>query len=144
MKKYIKIIALILSVFTLCTILCSCDAIDEMRDKQAFWQKDGSILYNGNTYVKLPLYTEVNSKDFGYDSYIHVTEKNVPVLLSSEFGSYRNITKDGVVIDGNGELYALAGKYAQVLKEAEKATRGEYNVFTYHEGTNCNAEVGGS
>lgn len=140
MKKYVKIIALVLSVFTFCTILCSCDALDEMRDKQAFWQKDGSILYNGNTYVKLPVYKELNYKAYDHESYIHITEKDVPVLLSSEFGSYRNITKDGVVIDGNGELYALAGNYAQVLKEADAAARGDFNVFTYFGGKVCTAE----
>ncbi|MBR2151978.1 MAG: hypothetical protein IJ944_01660 [Clostridia bacterium] len=132
MKKYAKIIALILSVVTLCTILCSCDALDDMKAKQGFWQEDGTILYNGNTYLKLPEYAELNydSENVANIDYIHVTEKDVPVILSQQFGSYRNVTKDNVIIYGNGEMHALAGKYAQIEKEMQKAIRGEYEVFT--------------
>ncbi len=141
MKKYAKLISLVLVIITFCTILCSCDALDEMRASQGFWWKDGTIHYDGNTYVKLPVYTELNSSAYGYDSSIFITEKNVPVLLSQEFGSYRNITKDGVVIDGNGELYALAGKYAQVVKEAEKVVRGEFDKYTIEYYDNYDTEM---
>ena len=150
MKKYSKLISLILIVVVLCTILCSCDALDEMRSKQAFWQEDGTILYNENTYLKLPEYVELNydSTNVANIDYVHVTEKDVPVLIADQFGSYRNITKDNAIIYGNGEMYALAGKYAQIENEMQKALDGEYNVFTaiYYNGDgtdssyNCTAE----
>lgn len=125
MKKYAKIIALILSVFTLCTILCSCDALDEMRSKHALWQEDGTILYNGNTYVKIENYSNLN-----YElstSTVYVTKENVPTLLSSKFGSYCRITKDNVIIYGDEGLYVLKEQYDQINEEAQKAINGEFD-----------------
>ncbi len=130
MKKYAKIIVLILTVFTFCTILCSCDALDEMRDDQGYWKKDGTILYQDNVYVKVDHYANVNFDEVGHGGLIYITEKNIPVLLSKKYGSRFNITKDEVIITAGNEIYALAGKHAEIEKDAEKTSKGNYDFFT--------------
>ncbi len=127
MKKYAKLIALILTVFTLCTILCSCDAIDEMREQHAFYKEDGTISYKGNTYLKLPVYVKLNNDVYGQFKYVYVTEENVPVLFSRKYGVLYKITNDDVVIEGAGAIYARSDKFDQVKNEVEKMKNGDFD-----------------
>jgi|GEM_PF-2240931 len=128
MRKYSKIIALVLCVLTICTVLCSCDAIDEMRTKQGFFQEDGTILFNENVYINMDVYSNIRY-DLCCSKSVCITEKNVPVLLSSKFGRSFHITKDNVIISQGDAVYVRADKYAEVKKEAEKAENGEFDYF---------------
>lgn len=127
MKKYSKLTALILVIITFCTILCSCDAIDEMKVKQGFFQEDGTILFNNNVYVKMDIYSNIKYELCG-SKLVYITEKNVPVLLSTKFGRSFHATDDNVVLEDN-VIYVREDKYAQVKKEAEKAANGEFDYF---------------
>lgn len=81
MKTNIKrIFALLLTVLLLCS-LSGCKALEEMRQNQAFYAENGDILWNGNTYKKLPACEELQP-EFDGETSVYVTESDVPVLLS--------------------------------------------------------------
>ncbi|MBR2151977.1 MAG: hypothetical protein IJ944_01655 [Clostridia bacterium] len=136
MKKYIKIIALVLCVFTLCTVLCSCDDLDEMQEAHGFWQEDGSILYKGNVYYKSQSQIDINFDVMGSKKLIVVTNEDVPVLLSEYLGTKFYITKDNdILYNGgwpyeSGERYIIAEKYDQVISEYKSKTNNGYNSFS--------------
>lgn len=81
MKKNVKRIFVLLLVVLQLALLCGCDALDQMRENQAFLQKNGDVLWNGNIYKPLPPCEYLQP---GWDSLttIFVTEPDVPVLLS--------------------------------------------------------------
>lgn len=130
MKKYVKIIALILSVVTLCTILCSCDALDEMKAEHGVKQEDGTILLQGKVYEKISYNVEINFDALGgfYD-HIFVTENDVPVLLSQQLGEFCFITRDRGLIKTNNAIYVVKEKRQQVEKEAKDVIKGKYSIF---------------
>ena len=87
MKKWVRIIALILTIF-LCLPLTGCNALDEMRQQQGIWQDDGTIIWNGSEYKwlntnELSLNLE---RDEEY-SHAYITKPDVPVLLSSSIAA---------------------------------------------------------
>ena len=43
-KRWIALLAALM----MCLSLCGCQELDDMRATHAFWQEDGSILWNGN------------------------------------------------------------------------------------------------
>ncbi len=102
MKK-IKSIVLII---VMCLMLCSCDAIDEMKNCHALDYGDGTIKLNNHIYKRLDL-------DFdGYIVYnpgrdIWITEPDVPVLLSqTDFIKYLpNVSADETIIIGYDENF---------------------------------------
>ena len=84
MKKNLKrILVFVLAVMMLFS-LCGCMALDEMRQAQAFYDESGSILWNGSTYKMLPA-CDYFTPECTYETWIYVTEADVPVLLSSLF-----------------------------------------------------------
>lgn len=87
MKKNYKRIFALLLVLTQLVLLCGCDALDEMRQNQAFLNEDGDILWNGSTYKKLPACAYL-APLCDYDTIVNVTEEDVPVLLSSMFSQF--------------------------------------------------------
>lgn len=80
MKKVKRISALLLAAL-LIFVLCGCDALDEMRHNQAFFDTDGNILWNGSVYRKLPA-CDYFVPQTNYETTVSVTEDDVPVLLS--------------------------------------------------------------
>lgn len=129
MKKYAKIIALILTVFTLCTILCSCDAIDEMQEVHGVLQDDGNIICNGKLYVKLSHYTDLVPNPQGYYDKVYITSKDIPLLFSQRLGDRYDITEDRAVICGKGKIYVVEEKYNELEKEVERASNGDYDNY---------------
>lgn len=107
MKKCKRWLAIVF-VSLLCLSLCGCQELDDMRASHAVWQEDGTILWNGNVYRLLE-----NAPDelqvYG-GSTVYVTEVDVPVLLSPEFGEYFTSSKDGVLLRGYN-VYDVGGRY---------------------------------
>jgi hypothetical protein len=77
MKKSKRWIALLLALL-LCTSLCGCRELEDMRATHAVWQEDGTILWDGVVYRELQNVPEE------YQHYVNgtifVTETDVPVL----------------------------------------------------------------
>jgi len=138
MRKYSKIIALVLCVLTICTVLCSCDAIDEMQEVHGFWQEDGSIIYKGNVYYKSQTIVDINYDVMGSNKMVVITNDDVPVLLSETFGTKYFITKDkGIIYTSQWDYdyyeaaqYIIAEKYDQVISDYNSKKNNGYNSFS--------------
>ena len=112
MKKTVKRIILLLTIFSLSLCLCGCDALDKMRQNQGFWGENGEILWNGAVYKELPSdeYLYVNQDDI---TIVYVTEPDVPVLLSVfERGYYPG--EDGLFLSGAGKYYCREDRYQEI------------------------------
>ena len=81
MKKSFRQILLLLVVLLLLLSFTGCAGLDQMRQQQAFICEDGSILWNGCTYMPLPE-SAYFMPTTSYASTIYTTEPDVPVLLS--------------------------------------------------------------
>lgn len=125
MKKVIRITALFLALLMLAPALIGCDNIDELRAKQGFWNDDGSISFNGETYKRL--YTNEHLSSSTWRD-LNITEKDVPVLLSGWFQSaYATYSIDSSNIfivwqnpDVPPEIYCRSDKFeyfSDLLKE---------------------------
>lgn len=105
MKKIFKRTALLLLVISLLAGLCGCTALDEMRKSQAFLQDDGTILWNGETYKKLP-YNEYLSPEIDYEQGVWVTMPDVPLLLMmTESFMTANPSTDGKFLEYEDNYY---------------------------------------
>ncbi len=105
MKNKKKFLVLVLALTMMCLCLTGCDELDTMREQHAFFVEEDNadaITYNGETYLRIdktgnlpdPLY---NSNDF---SSVYVTNPDVPVLLSTAFGEWLDISADGNFLYG--------------------------------------------
>lgn len=98
MKQLWKRGAALLVILLLVLGLCGCDALDAMRAAQTQYGEDGSILYKGVAYMRLP---ESDYLAPEYDVWeaqdIYVTDPEVPVLLSQAI----YIERLAVSLDGN-------------------------------------------
>ena len=106
MKKMKRVVALALAV-ALCLSLCGCRELDEMKARHATWMENGNILWNDHAYV--PLYTTEGSvtyehaDDLNWDDreVIHVTQPDVPVLLSGTLGTNGYTGAGGLLLKVN-------------------------------------------
>lgn len=119
MKKSARIIALVLSLVTLCLSLSSCDFIDKMRENQGFWNEDGSIKWNGETYKLLPKCEYFAPEVEGSDNVIYVTESDVPVLLTNFYGEDFLLSKNGIFLMNEDPLYVSTDIYCRSDKYDE-------------------------
>ena len=142
-KKGKRWIAALLMVL-LCLSLCGCQKLEDMRAKHAVWQEDGSILWDGNMYRPLTAFSEKTGLILE-DGVIRVTEADVPVLLSDEFGEYCRVSRSGALLITRGHagetLYCREDLYefmAEHLKEPELTTyfytyfNPDTNVYDYY------------
>lgn len=141
MKKAIKIGIVLLILSVMCMSLCSCQALDDMRNNQAFWTDTSKeeITYNGTNYKYIPvsLTTELYPCDV-YDSqlYLYITEKDVPVLLSST-GDNATISYDKNIITRYSEsgasnvYYVEESMYDEVIDDIKNNKFDNYCVYQY-------------
>ena len=133
MKKYAKrLLAVILAALQLFT-LCGCKALDEMRSAQAYLDPDGNVLWNGGVYKKLPE-SEYLCPANEYEKMVHVTEEDVPVLLSSMFSVMDfHISKDDrfLLEFSEGYYYCEASIYEEILERIHKPFVSEVVCYSY-------------
>lgn len=117
MKIYKRLFLVLLSLLV-CLSLCGCRQLDEMKAKHAVWRKDGTILWNGTVYRPLPRRNfDLNGNRF--TERINVTEADVPVLLSADYGERFHGSSDGVFLYG----YKRAEEYTNHTREYCRADR---------------------
>ncbi len=90
MKKFKRILALGF-VILICVSLCSCNFIDELRSKQAFYDTPDRITFRDEVYIKLP---ECDNLKYNAEASGNVTTKDVPVLLSNSYGQHFSFNND--------------------------------------------------
>ena len=91
MKKYLRIIAIVMCVAVIGSTLCSCTVLDDAKDHTVVFTDDSheSFIFHGNNYKLLKGVTNDSSLSFIlYDAAwnYHITDPDVPVLLSSTYG----------------------------------------------------------
>ncbi len=112
MRKIVKIIALAVIVVLMSLSLCSCDMLDDLRNKQAFWtdESQNEFVYQGEKYIKV----EHSGRDLIFTGEyidINITNNDVPVMLSESYE------------------FSTSAQYIDSLKIA----RDGYQVFTTEE-----------
>lgn len=115
MKKSTRVFAVLLIVL-LCLSLTGCKALDELRQKQGYWQEDGTILWNDVVYKRLETGNTVLNIDETEDVSVNVTKPDVPVLLSDMFGDILWAHTDGMfLVDwGDDSIYCRQDSYDAV------------------------------
>lgn len=115
MKKTYRILALFTALILVCLSATGCNAIDEMRKNHAFYNADGSIMLDNTDYLLLPenaFFSPYNSDD---TRTIEITEADVPVLLSTIWGTTGTLYNDGeiLLVDYGKTCYCRKDKYEQ-------------------------------
>ena len=103
MKKITKISALVIAVTLMCLSFTGCAELDKMKEQQAFWTEKGSknsITYDGAEYIAIDNPDSYNPTYNSNEDFIYVTDADVPVLLSSDFGVSLQISNDKNFIFG--------------------------------------------
>lgn len=115
MKKATRLIALFAALMLVCLSATGCNTIDEMRNNQAFYTETGGVKLRGTDYLPLPENEYFRPFKRDDSAVIRITEPDVPVLLSSEFGDYGSLYNDGEILYSNymDSYYCRVDKYAQ-------------------------------
>ena len=87
MKKVRSTVVFLVTVLMM-LLLSSCNKLDEAKKRQAFWADDTSnvIEWQGRKYLRSDLDPD-SAKIRIRGEFVHVTEKDVPVMLSSSEGT---------------------------------------------------------
>ena len=103
MKKHVfRIISLLMLCALLCTSLCGCDAIDELRASVGTKTDDNTVVWNGVTYKRMDALqsSKIEVGGQNYDQAVFLNDDNVPVLLMSMFCAEYHPTENGVFLCG--------------------------------------------
>lgn len=119
-KKKIGRIALVLVICFAGTALSGCFSLQELKDKQATRQSDGSLRVGEYEYIRI----EENEYLLpGFQEYktVYLTDEkeDIPLLLSGIYGTTLEISDDGVIIIDydDGTCYCRSD-YFEVVQEA--------------------------
>lgn len=100
MKKYLRLLLCVFTALLSVSLVCSCESIDEMRARQAFYDDDGNVLFNGEKYIRIDGEYDVFD---GYGDSVIITQKDVPVLLAEKYGDWYSIAEGGEYLYSYGE-----------------------------------------
>ncbi len=142
MKKRFRIAALLAALAVLCALVTGCGALDDMRARHGYYDEDGNIRIGAYKYLPLPeneYFTPYNTTILfdKVNAYICVTERDVPVLLSEEFGNRYYIYNDGKILgtsthDPYGvRYYCREDIYATLMPLMEKPFEVKGYFYTY-------------
>ncbi len=137
MKKYVKISALVLSAILFISCFTGCNALDELREQQAFWTDERNIMWNDVEYKLIPQ-CDYFYPLTAYNSSLCITEKDVPVLLSSLEGAYGFLSDDSIFIeiqdeyDYSSTFYCRTDKYDSIREEIESGFSPEGFCYSYY------------
>lgn len=102
MKKVWRAMTFVVVLALLCTSLCGCTVIDEMKKEQAIYTDEDTILWNGVEYYMLPTSLTMMPQRDDMFTPIYVTEADVPVLISGLFGQESYSCNDGMLLEVTG------------------------------------------
>jgi hypothetical protein len=137
MKRVIKASALLLIIALLTVSLCSCGSLETAKANQAFYLDNNfksEIILRDTIYRKIYLgnLSFIDAGNYGLrENGCYVTEKGVPVLLSSWYGDRYSINKDESVLSIYGEYYVREDKYEAVKDAADSAVLDHYYISYY-------------
>ena len=134
MKKTTRYILVILSLLLLCVALTACNPVPEMRKNHATWNEDGSISYNGKTYLQLPPLDQTFAPiiDNKLDQ-VWVTDPDVPVLLSKMMGQQFYSAQQGDFLTNYIVDYCDSKIYDAMVQSIQAGAPMRYYCFEYSE-----------
>lgn len=130
MKKSFRIIALLLAIILISVSLCSCEWLEEKKANRAVYSDDKrEITYQDNVYQVI--YADkidfVSDYSYGWTN-PYVTTKDVPLLLTDEYGDPISVLRDGTVI----RAFADIDGFADDFWTSDKDDEYYYATTTYH------------
>ncbi len=143
MKKLLRFTSLALVFVMLCFTFCGCDALDEMREKHAFWTNEDKtvISLNSKEYKLLPECEQLNPVCNSYYEYT-VTESDVPLLLADMYGESISLSEDEdfIVLEpsyepndsfyGETKVYCATDRYEEICNRINSDSL-EYFCYEY-------------
>lgn len=131
-KRIVRSLALILLLAQV-FLLCGCNALDEMRQNQGYYDKDGNITRDGITYMPLPECEDLIPES-DYEARINITAPDVPVLLSSMFALEQfTVSKDGNFLINlqTSKHYCRESMYDDILARIQKGFTPTVVCYSY-------------
>lgn len=118
-KTFCKKGIALLMLLALCLSLCSCDALDTLREEHAVWSEDG-ILYQGQLYQ--PVGTDGSYLNYNYTNqhFVKVTQPDVPLLLSPLFHSTFYANEDKTVISATESRWYVRTDLVEDYEDGRK------------------------
>ncbi len=134
MKKVKRSLALLLALILVCLSATGCNAIEEMRNNQAFYTETGGVKLRDTDYLPLPQNEYFRPFKRDDNTVIRITEPDVPVLLSSEFGDYGSLYNDGEILYCNymDSYYCRVDKYSEYNAVLTAPFEPTGYCYTYH------------
>lgn len=127
--KYIKRILCLVMAIVLCCSLTACNELDEMRAAHAFYQVDGTILWNGYTYYQLT--GDYSNLNLNYSNYVYVTEKNVPLLVSRTEGHLHYASDNGLLLEGSNYMETTVFCREDYYDQTQNAILNGFEIEKY-------------
>jgi len=141
MKKFRKLLAVGCLLCLVLPLLCGCNALDKAREKQAFYDEDGNILWNGTVYKELPqgeyFCPEI---DYRSDNDVYVTKPDVPVLLQDAFyEEWLMADEEGVLLEnyrdydyGEYRYYCREDRYEELAARLQAPFQSDMVCYSYY------------
>ncbi len=114
MEKAIKTISLLLAILVIGAALTGCNRLDEMRSRHAVWtsqENEDTITLGDKVYKR----TNVPAQNLNMGSkgvvLLRITDNDVPVLLSTQFGNTGRLSADSKFITTNGGIENITDTY---------------------------------
>lgn len=112
MKKTGKRLIALLAILPLIFSLSGCMMLDDLRSRHAFWQGEDEILWGDAVYKELVYHSDLLYVETTYDE-VHVTEPDVPVLLSPG-GFLFYPTEDKLFLSNGYSTYCREDRYQEI------------------------------
>ncbi len=104
-----KKLTAILIILLICFSICSCRELDDLRDRQAYFNKNG-IIYKDTLYKTVNISDNLNY-NYTNQKNLNVTDPDVPVLVSEIIEFDYSMNEDETIIYGDGDWYVREDKY---------------------------------
>jgi len=131
MKTMMKKGLILLLAAAACLSLCGCRTIDELNNNRADYSSDNpSVLtYRGQTYSEIPakyndLLSNTALKQGGY-----AAEADLPCLLLPSMALHFYTSRDGTLLQYNGNYFCLDGKLDSLVSRLENKELDRYCVY---------------
>lgn len=134
MKKTKRLLALSVAIILVVCSATGCNAIDELRNNQAFYTETGGVKLRGVEYLPLPENEYFRPFKRDDSTVVRITEPDVPVLLSLEFGDYSTLYNDGEILYSSymDVYYCRVDKYAHYSAVLDAPFHPTGYCYTYN------------
>lgn len=129
----------LITLFILCmmmTTLTGCVSLQDIRDEQAIWldAEKKQINWKGTEYTLLLDEAKANyTQNYNVDTYLSITEKDVPTLLAFFYGEEGYVSKDEKMITVGEKLYCKDEVYNELKDMLDSGMEFGIYGFDYYD-----------